>query len=393
VREAEKGVDLGVPYLWIEDCERVYITFLTASNRWLETSILVHQKMDPAAVTSSGSCFDQVRRTTQQLLELHGCVCSDASTCTNDQAVTLHLHKVDEEIKANAELYGRSQLPVDWAQDYHFADGTDLSAQYVLVLSAINSCFWPLEGYEYCDLAGGLKRALEKDPGAFEAEKLVELTPGTLQGWLEREVDKKEQNAMPMLHARTRLLNQVGRVLLEHFDGQCANMVRAAGKKASTLIALVSQHFPGFRDHAIDPHSGEQVFFYKRAQIFIGDIYGTYDGVGLGEFTDLEQMTCFPDYRIPQLLREVGIITYGSALAADIDAKVVINAGSIEEMLIRAATVQAVERMCSALTAQQGESSSNKAVSPFQLDWILWERGEAQLDSLRPHHRTRTIYY
>jgi hypothetical protein len=40
-----------------------------------------------------------------------------------------------------------------------------------------------------------------------------------------------------------------------------------------------------------------QVFFYKRAQIFAGDLYGAFRGRGLGEFTDLDQITTFPDYR------------------------------------------------------------------------------------------------
>jgi hypothetical protein len=40
------------------------------------------------------------------------------------------------------------------------------------------------------------------------------------------------------------------------------------------------------------------VFFYKRAQIFVGDVHGALGGKGLGEFTDMEQLTMFADYRV-----------------------------------------------------------------------------------------------
>lgn len=36
-----------------------------------------------------------------------------------------------------------------------------------------------------------------------------------------------------------------------------------------------------------------QVFFYKRAQIFVGDLYGAFRGQGLGCFHDIDQITMF----------------------------------------------------------------------------------------------------
>lgn len=40
-----------------------------------------------------------------------------------------------------------------------------------------------------------------------------------------------------------------------------------------------------------------QVFFYKRAQIFVGDVYGALGGQGLGAFHDMAALTMFADYR------------------------------------------------------------------------------------------------
>lgn len=38
---------------------------------------------------------------------------------------------------------------------------------------------------------------------------------------------------------------------------------------------------------------GRQLFFYKRAQIFVGDLWGAFRGQGLGAFSDIDQLTMF----------------------------------------------------------------------------------------------------
>ena len=50
---------------------------------------------------------------------------------------------------------------------------------------------------------------------------------------------------------------QVGAGLLQHFKGQAAELVAAAGQSAVALVQLLTAHFPGFRDHSI--YKGRQV--------------------------------------------------------------------------------------------------------------------------------------
>jgi hypothetical protein len=56
------------------------------------------------------------------------------------------------------------------------------------------------------------------------------------------------------------------------------------------------------------------VFFYKRAQIFVGDVYGAFGGKGLGCFHDIDQLTMFADYRVPVVLRLMGLLHYSPEL-------------------------------------------------------------------------------
>lgn len=90
------------------------------------------------------------------------------------------------------------------------AQRPDLVCQYLLVVDALNFCFWPdhegLEeggGLEYADLAGGLKRALDADSAALDAARLAELDgPGVrrLLGW---------PRPLPLEDERARLLREV----------------------------------------------------------------------------------------------------------------------------------------------------------------------------------------
>jgi hypothetical protein len=189
---------------------------------------------------------------------------------------------------------------------------------------------------------------------------------------------------IPLLGARTRAIREVGSGLQRFYDGSAATMVRAAGGDAARLVELLTATFPAFRDSAV--YRGRQVFLYKRAQILVGDLWGAFGGRGLGAFNNVDQLTCFADYRVPQVLRALGILVYSDELAATIDARAEMPPSEVE-IELRSATIQAVEQMIGAMRAK------SIPLIPIQLDWLLWERGEASLDRLAPHHRVNTIFY
>ncbi len=81
---------------------------------------------------------------------------------------------------------------------------------------------------------------------------------------------------------------------------------------------------------------------------------------------------------------------YSDDLSRRVDSETAIAQGSEVELEIRAATVFAVELLRDAIN---GERRSARTLDAFQLDWLLWERGEASLSQLKPHHRTLTIFY
>ncbi|KAM9995821.1 hypothetical protein ACTFIY_002020 [Dictyostelium cf. discoideum] len=281
-------------------------------------------------------------------------------------------------IKAHKEI---------WADNwFHYCDidienkestFTELTAKYILVLDTLNFCFWPDSEFEYHHLARGLKNALIANPKCFDADQLIKVTSETIHQWFGKD--------LPNTSERVRLIREVGTVLIEYFNGSIKEMILSANNKASILVDLVTKYFWGFRDSAI--YKGKQVFFYKRAQIFVGDLWGAYQGRGLGKFDDIKQLTMFADYRVPQILEELKVIEYSPELKEMIKNKVEIPVGSEMELEIRAVTVHVVEKM------RDYFNKGHCELLALEIDWMLWGRGEAMLDKLPPHHRTLTIFY
>jgi hypothetical protein len=129
------------------------------------------------------------------------------------------------------------------------------------------------------------------------------------------------------------------------------------------------------------------VTFLKRAQILVADLSGALAGDPLGQFDDLEALTAFADYKVPQVMRHLGILVYDETLAETIAARQLIPAGSREEIEIRAATIQGCEHIRLAF-ADRGIH-----LGAHEIDWMLWSAGQALPTDTAPYHRTLTPFY
>jgi hypothetical protein len=127
--------------------------------------------------------------------------------------------------------------------------------------------------------------------------------------------------------------------------------------------------------------------FLKRAQICVADLQASFQGKDWGAFLDLDQLTAFADYKLPQLLRSAGVLEYSEELAQLVDHMVAIEPDSLPEIEIRSATVWGVEWLRRALRAR-GVIRSASAI-----DYRLWLDSQQATPDTRPYHRTRTIYY
>jgi hypothetical protein len=299
--------------------------------------------------------------------------------------------RIDQEAveQLAARLARRGVEAPEWRVWPHWCDDSDRAADYVLVLDALNFSFWGeprwrvhFEGRVvdgYWALAACLRRALDAGVPLLDAAYLADFDETAARSLFAGDAE------IPLLPERIANLREVGRGL-RAAGGSFAAVVRAAGGSGETLVADVARHFPSFDDAAT--YDGEGVAFYKRAQILVSDLHGIYGGTGLGAFTDLDRLTAFADYKIPQVLREAGILVYSPALAATVDAQQVILPGDPREVEIRAGTVWGCELLRQALERQR----PGPPLRAFDVDWLLWSDAQGRTIS-RPYHRTRTLYY
>jgi hypothetical protein len=299
-------------------------------------------------------------------------------------------------LEAVAARWAEQPWPEEAGLDaLHFRDGTERTANWVLLLDALNFCFWGepgqprwrverrgeiLDGYNA--LAAALTRAVEEGRPLWDAAYLAQLSADELEVILRPVAGSP---AIPLFEARLANAREAGRVLLDSYSGQMANVYAAAGGSAATLALLLAREFPSFAD--VSQWGEHRVPFLKRAQICVADLHAAFDGRHWGAFMDLDALTAFADYKLPQLLRHERALVYAPALAAEVDSYMPIAAGSEAESEIRAATVWAVELLRRAL-AKHGIRRPASAI-----DYRLWAESQTATPQARPYHRTRTIYY
>jgi hypothetical protein len=304
-----------------------------------------------------------------------------------------HVHIDGSALEAFCRKVGEGafEVPV-WDESCHFRGAPEETVSYLFVLDCLNFCFWPPQGEAkweitygsnrlsgYVGLAAALKRALESGAPITKAAWLAEITFEKLKQIL------GGQGKLPLMEMRTRILNEAGRVLIEDFGGKATHLVEDAGGSAVALVRLMSEKLRSFQDWA--DCFGERVYFYKRAQIFAADLYGAFGGRSWGAFGDIDELTAFADYKLPQVLRHLGIFVYSEALARKVDEKICLEAGSCEEVEIRAHTVWTVELI------RQEMARAKKRLRAWEIDWILWHLGQVSEYRKRPYHRTLTIFY
>jgi hypothetical protein len=260
---------------------------------------------------------------------------------------------------------------------------------FFLTLDAVNfgSGYFPhlrkrrgLSGY--FTIASSLKDSFESR-GPFSAQELTQLKAAECTRIFGQ--DSQNETVQELMRLFAKALNDLGRFLLERFDGHFTALVEAAGGSADRLVELLIQ-MPYFND--VEPYHEWNVPFYKRAQLTAADLAIAFEGQGPGRFGDLDRLTIFADNLVPHVLRIDGILCYDDDLAARIDAEELIPAGSPQEVEIRACAVHAVELMAEALRG------TGRPVTSMQLDYLLWNRGQAPAyKSAKPRHRTRTAFY
>jgi hypothetical protein len=272
----------------------------------------------------------------------------------------------------------------------------------VVVLDALNYCFWPQgenrgvrwrvtwrgvthDGYDA--LAAALHRAVVDDgEPIWDPAWLRDIPLETVAHVLRGDPGGPD---IPLLNYRMVCFRNLGEPR-HHRDAHPADIAIDARGSADRVVRLVLRRYLAFDDTGSWRRRDGLVLavpLLKRAQILAADLAGALAGTELAITKDLELLTAFADYKVPQVLRHLGVLRYAEPLARCIHDRQQIPRNHPYEVAIRAGTVQACERIVAATRALGGE------ITPAELDWRLWRLGQSLPGDVEPYHRTVTTHY
>jgi hypothetical protein len=274
-----------------------------------------------------------------------------------------------------------------WREPVFPEQDNERTASFLLVANAVNFSFWgspkwtvSYKGSRYdgsFGLFAAFSRAVQEGIPLLDTQFLTHLSADQLAHILRGNVQ------IPLFQERLEILSEMGRIVEARFEGSFANVLKSAHGSAVDLVALLGSNFPTFHDIAI--FDGQTVAFNKRAQLATAMLYARFGGKSFGDLSGIGSFTLFADYKLPQVLRHVGILNYDQSLGDKIDAlcELTVEEGDY----IRLATLCAGNDLLNLSRARFSRANA------LHLDSLLWLSTQSPGERMRPYHRTRSIFY
>lgn len=270
----------------------------------------------------------------------------------------------------------------------HLSDDEKLN--FLLVFNSTSFCYWgdpkwtiEYKGEKYdgsWGMVAAILRAMDKSKPILDAKYRVGISKQEYQEILDGNVE------IPLFEERWKITREVASRLLDNNGGSFVQFVKQASGDAMKLLELILQSFPSFDDTSI--FYGKKIHFWKRAQLLVSDIYQLFGGEGYGNLTNVDQLTACADYKLPQSLRTLEIISYTKSLAEKVDNKIPLIHSEQEEVDIRTNTIWAVE-----FIRQELEKIGKRKIMPTGINDHLWLMGQDKSKHAKPYHRTLTTAY
>jgi hypothetical protein len=271
----------------------------------------------------------------------------------------------------------------------------DDTIDFILVANLLNFAYTDFEtGVRFDQVADGavyadsdallycLHRALAEGVDVLDGAYLADVSADDLRGLF-----RGGTTELQMLDERAAILRDAGATLVERYDGRFHHLVAAAAPSlyddGKGMLELLVRDFPRFDDVA--DYNGHTVRFYKLAQLAFWFLHVSLPG-GLG-ISDLHRLSAFADYIVPVGLRVLDIFRYSDALEQAIEGGELIEAGTSQEVELRAHTIYATALLTDEVNALRPPEL--QVIVP-QIDARIWLPFHK---THKPHHLTRTIYY
>ena len=309
------------------------------------------------------------------------------------QLVRVNHEKISE--VANWMAYEEFAKP-DGSMLFDFGNDPDVLMDFTLVVNTMNFAFTDFStgvkfetdymGKRWCDseaMLACLHRAINSGIPFFSGEYLAKVTRKDLESVFAGTIE------MPMLDERVALFNEVGRVLVEKYQGRYSNFVRSCAPRlyanGDGLLERLTTEFPRFRD--VSSYQGSDVHIYKLAQLGIWGMHLALSPRGAWKLEDADKLTAFADYIVPVGLRVMGIFEYAPALEKQINDLVEVKRDSDAEIELRASSIYVIAKLTEEINKRR--PGMDPLLQP-QVDFRFWKTYHA---THWPHHLTKTVMY
>ena len=296
---------------------------------------------------------------------------------------------------ANWMAYEEFAKP-DGSMLFDFGNDPDVIMDFTLVVNTMNFAFTDFStgvkfetdymGKRWCDseaMLACLHRAVNSGIPFFSGEYLAKVTRKDLESVFAGTIE------MPMLDERVVLFNEVGRVLVEKYQGRYSNFVRSCAPRlyadGDGLLERLTTEFPRFRDVSL--YQGTEVHIYKLAQLGIWGMHLALSPRGAWKLEDAEKLSAFADYIVPVGLRVMGIFDYSSELEKQINGLVEVKRDSAAEIELRASSIYVIAKLTEEINKRR--PGMDPLLQP-QVDFRFWKTYHA---THWPHHLTKTVMY
>jgi hypothetical protein len=299
-----------------------------------------------------------------------------------------HLKINYQKIKEFSDNFDDFFIP-DWSEEVFCNDSFQNIINFIFLINTINFSYWNdkdkpkwfyiFNGTKYTGsfaLFSAFKDALDNGYELFSPNFLKNLSENDLKNILEK------YEEIPMFNERLKILKDIGKSLSDNNLKYFFDIFKNSNNSAIDLINKTVILFPSFNDSFI--FEGNKYNFFKRVQLIPAMIYGRFQKENI--FNDIDFLTVFADYRVPQTLRKLGLVDYSDSLNKKIINREYLEVGSDEELEIRISTIQA--SLCIKEMFNQ-----KKYINSLHIDYFLWKKGKEMLEPDYDFHRTRTIYY
>ncbi|TRY69104.1 hypothetical protein TCAL_01430 [Tigriopus californicus] len=285
--------------------------------------------------------------------------------------------------------------------EIHPQSADEAGAKWVFFADVLNFSFWHQEDQPqyaitykgnrytgYLSLCAAINRTLDQGIPLTDPDFFGTITEDQLDGYL-----KGDQGvSCPLIPDRVRCLQEASNILKSKYENSVKNLILSAKGSAQSLLTKLTSDFECFNDSA-EFDADRRVSFFKRAQIFISDLWCLFEGQDLGKFEDIDSLTMFADYRVPQSLQYFGAFKYSEALLDQLNTNEELAFGHPFEMEIRGCSIKAVDVIVEEVRKKQLDPTIR--VNAILVDYFLWgfRREKAKEMEKFPYHKTRSIYY